>query len=95
MTAYVVVHAKVKDAEKLAAYAKAAGVTVADHGGEFKVRAPILDVLAGQADYDRFVMIEFPDAAAARAWYNCPAYQALIPNRNEAADMLFTLAETP
>jgi len=93
MTAFVVVHAKIKDQEKLGVYAKAAGQTVTEHGGKFTTRAPILETLAGDAHYDRFVLIEFPDSNSARNWYQSAAYQALIPNRNEAADMLFTLAE--
>jgi uncharacterized protein (DUF1330 family) len=38
-------------------------------------------------------LIKFPDINAARTWYNDPAYQALIANRYEGADMLFTLSE--
>ena len=94
MTAYVAVHAKIKDPEKLAVYAKGAGATVAEHGGKFIVRAPILETLTGAGDFDRFVLIEFPDADSARAWYQSAAYQALIPNRNEGADMLFSLSES-
>lgn len=95
MTAYVAVHAKVKDPEKLAVYAKAAGSTIADHGGKFAFRAPIAEFMTGQADYDRLVLIEFPDAETARTWYQSDAYQALIAIRDEGADMLFTLAEAP
>lgn len=94
MTAHVVVYAKIKDPEKLAAYSKAAGATVAEHGGTFIMRAPVLETLTGVGDFDRFVLIEFPDPGSARDWYNSAAYQALIPNRDEAADMLFTLAES-
>lgn len=94
MTAYVAVHAKIKDQEKLGVYAKAAGQTLAAHGGKFTTRAPILETLAGDARYDVFVLIEFPDADAARTWYQSAEYQALIPNRDEAADMLFSLAES-
>ena len=93
MTAYVVVHAKVKNPEKLATYAKAAGDTIADHGGKFTVRATIVGFMTGDADYDRMVLIEFPDVDTVRTWYESTAYQALIPIRDEAADMLFTLAE--
>jgi uncharacterized protein (DUF1330 family) len=93
MTAYVVVHAKIRDQEKLAAYSDAAGETIAAHGGKFVIRAPVLETLTGEGNYNRFVLIEFPDAATARHWYDSDAYQALIKNRDEAADMFFTLAE--
>ncbi|MDA1099020.1 MAG: DUF1330 domain-containing protein [Proteobacteria bacterium] len=95
MTAYVAVHAKIKDPEKLAIYAQSAGATVAAHGGEFGIRAAIVETLTGPDGYNRFVMIQFPDADAARTWYNSAEYQALIPNRDAAADMLFTLSEAP
>ena len=35
----------------------------------------------------------FPDGAALRAWYNSPDYQALVPLRDEAADMVFIAAD--
>jgi uncharacterized protein (DUF1330 family) len=72
----------------------AAVTTVADHGGKFTVRATILDTLAGAGDFDRFVLIEFPEADSARARYQNAAYQALIANRDETVEMLFSLAET-
>ena len=62
--------------------------------GQILVRAPILETLTGAANYDVFVLIKFPDADSARTWYQSAEYQALIPNRDAAADMLFTLAET-
>lgn len=93
MTAYVVVYAKIKDPEKLARYSKAASETIDAHGGAFSIRSSIQQVLTGMADYDRFVLIEFPDTASARRWYDSAEYQALIPLRDEAADMLFTLAK--
>ena len=34
---------------------------------------------------DGMVMVEFPDAAAAKAWYQSPAYQAAIPLRQKGA----------
>ena len=95
MVAYVVVQAKVKNPEKLAEYAKAAGDTVAAHGGRISVCASVLETMTGEADFDRFILLEFPDADTARGWYQSADYQALIPNRDEAADMLFTLAEMP
>ena len=93
MAAYVIAQVKVKDPEKLAAYSQAAGPTVAEFGGKLIVRAPALEVLSGDVDYDRCVIMEFGDAASARAWYNSEAYQALVPLRSQGADVVFTLAE--
>ena len=35
---------------------------------------------------DGVVLLEFPDVAAAKAWYESPAYQAALPHRMQAAD---------
>lgn len=43
-----------------------------------------LEALEGDAP-DGVVLLEFPDAASARAWYNSDAYQAAIPLRQQAA----------
>ena len=36
-------------------------------------------------DADGVVLLQFPDMAAARAWYDSPEYQAAIPERMQAA----------
>ncbi|MEM7426267.1 MAG: DUF1330 domain-containing protein [Pseudomonadota bacterium] len=93
MPAYVVVEVTVKNAEKLQEYSAAAGPTVVAHGGVFNLRAAVVETLTGQADFSRFVLIEFPDVQTAQGWYNSPEYQALIPLRDEGADMVFVLTE--
>lgn len=90
MTAYVVVHATVKSAEKMAEYGAAAGPTLAAFGGELVSRGPS-EVLAGSNAHGLMVVLKFPDRAAAKAWYNSPAYQAAIPTRLEAIDSVFIL----
>lgn len=95
MVAYVVVHANIKNPEKFAEYGKAAGPIVVAHGGAFSLRALVHETLDGDGVYNRFAVIEFPDIEAARTWFHSPKYQALIPLRNEGADVLFTLAEPP
>lgn len=93
MATYVIAQARTKDAEKLAAYGQAAGPTIAEHGGEMVMRAPVVEVLCGNTDFERFLMIKFENADTARAWHNSDAYQALIPLRNEGADISLILIE--
>ena len=95
MGAFVVVHVEVKDPEKFKAYGDSARGTVADHGGEFILRGKVADVLHGEHARKNAVVIRFPDQAAAKGWYDSPEYQALIPNRNEAADMVFISFDEP
>lgn len=94
MPAYVIVQLNVKNPEKMAENKKGASPTVEAHGGSFTLRGTVQETLAGDAQFNRCVKIEFPDADAARGWYNSAEYQALIPTRDEAADALFTLVET-
>ncbi len=45
-------------------------------------------VLAGRHQHTDTVVIRFPDATAVASWYDSPAYQALIPLREQAADLV-------
>jgi len=93
MPAHVAVTIRVKDRDKLSEYASKAPDTVAAHGGKFMMRAPVTEVLSGNAHYNVFALILFPDADTARTWYNSREYQDLIPVREEGAEMIFTLME--
>lgn len=93
MSSYLIVHATVKDPDKLKQYGAAASEIVRAHGGEFVTRAQVTDVLVGSHDHKVCVLIKFPDGAALKAWYNSPDYQALAPLRDEAADMVFIAAD--
>jgi uncharacterized protein (DUF1330 family) len=42
----------------------------------------------------QIVVIRFPNLAAANGWFMSDAYQALIPLREQAADVLLTSYET-
>lgn len=95
MNAIIVVQAKGKDAEKLAAYSQAALPIVAAHQGELFLRAPVVEVMSGESDFEKVILLKFPSVDAARNWYNSEEYQALIPLREEGADMVFTLLEVP
>jgi uncharacterized protein (DUF1330 family) len=64
--------AKIKNSEKLAEYSHAAGLISAQYGGKFTTRAPIIESQTQNAEFDRFVMIEFPNLDAPLTWYNSP-----------------------
>lgn len=89
MSAYVIVHATIKDPAKMKTYAVDSAETLAPFGGEFVFRGDVAQVLTGAHDHQRAAVLRFPDQAAVKSWYSSPAYQALIPNRDEAADMVF------
>jgi len=50
-------------------------------------------VLSGAHQYSDTVAIRFPDANAIVGWYGSPAYQALIPLREQAAEVVLIAYE--
>lgn len=74
MAAYVVVDVVVKDSVRYDDYRKRVMVTLELYGEKFLVRGGKVETLEGTWKPQRFVIVEFPDAAAARAWWNSEAY---------------------
>jgi uncharacterized protein (DUF1330 family) len=76
---------QVKDPEKLKVYVSQVGATMAPHGGKMVARGKVAKHLSGEVKHQIEAMFEFPSADAIDTWYQSDAYQALIPNRDEAA----------
>ena len=94
MSACVIGHITVKDEEKWAQYRAQVPATLTPWGGELLFRGQLRSILAGQHGHTDTVIIRFPDPAAVDGWFNSPAYQALIPLREQAAAIdLLTCAD--
>ncbi|MEM8803675.1 MAG: DUF1330 domain-containing protein [Pseudomonadota bacterium] len=93
MTALLVARFDVKNAEKMEAYADAAGPTVAAYGGEFVAMGENVGALVGEDDKQSVAMVRFPDVTTAKAWFAFPEYIACKHLREDAAEMQFTLYE--
>jgi uncharacterized protein (DUF1330 family) len=94
MPAYMIaLNRSVHDRERLEAYWKAAGPTFEGWGAKFlSVYTPLTPLeLLGQLE--GVVLIEFPDLAAARGWYESPAYQNARQHRQGAADTEFFIID--
>ena len=84
MSAYILVEATVTDGEKMTPYMEQVEQTVTNHGGKYLVRTPDAEVIEGNiGQHPVKVVLEFPDMAAAKTWYNSPEYQAILPFRTE------------
>jgi uncharacterized protein (DUF1330 family) len=90
MSSYIVVEGDVRDKEALARYGTHATALIKQFGGEIVAFGP-WEVLYGEAAYHNGMIIRFPDKVTALAWYNAPAYQALLEIRNAALDCRFRL----
>ena len=86
-------HITVKDAAKWAEYRRQVPATLAPWGAELVFRGNRLVVLAGEHQHTDVVVIRFPDRKAIDGWHSSAAYQALIPLRQQAADVVLLAYE--
>lgn len=93
MPTYFVVNATITDPELLAEYLAAAPSTFAGHGLEVLVATNDAQTIEGQPAGPRVVVLRFPDDDAFRAWYDSPAYQAILGMRTSSTDGFAVLAD--
>jgi uncharacterized protein (DUF1330 family) len=94
MPAYVIADVRdAWDAEALAEYRRRNTDAVAHHGGRFIARGGEIALLEGEWDTRRIVVIEFPDMAAARGWYDSEEYAPLKALRRGASTTNIILVE--
>ena len=60
--------------------------TVAAFDGDYQVRTSDVTPIEGDWAHQRMVVLKFPDAEQARAWYDSPAYRPLRDLRQRSAD---------
>jgi uncharacterized protein (DUF1330 family) len=72
--AYVVVSVDVHEADRYADYIEQAPESIARHGGRYLARGGRTEVLEGDWDPKRFVILEFPRFEDAKAWWTSEEY---------------------
>lgn len=92
-SAFVIGSIRVKDAAKWAQYRASVPATLAPWRGELLLRGRRTRVLSGETAHTDTVVIRFPDTAAVEGWYRSDAYAALIPLREQAAEVLLVSYE--
>ncbi|CAO3422248.1 DUF1330 domain-containing protein [Azospirillum doebereinerae] len=86
MPAYVIADVKVTDTATYENYKALSPNAVASNGGRFLSRGGETAVMEGTWQPNRVVILEFPDMAAARAFYDSPEYREARAARAGAAD---------
>jgi uncharacterized protein (DUF1330 family) len=81
MPAYVVGDISITDPAAFGAHVPAALATIARHGGRVVAGGNKIELLDGDPMPERIVIIEFPDAEAARRWYRSDDYQKALKIR--------------
>ena len=97
MPAYMIVTAKIADRDAfIAGYGAAAGALVEQFGGKYVLRAPGAELLEGSfGNGASMVISEWPDKAAAHAFWNSPDYAEVKKLREHIADCQVLLTEAP
>jgi uncharacterized protein (DUF1330 family) len=89
----LVVDITVKDPGQFEAYGAKAGPILTGHKATLLFRATNPTAFAGTQSHKALIGFRFPSKAAIKDFYNSPDYQALIPLRTAAADVVFTAYE--
>ena len=92
MAAYWVVRVNVLDAEKLKAYAPLAAAAVEVHGGRYLARGGAHETTEG-SDYERNVVVCWPDMSTAQTAYHSPEYQEARNVLADGAERLFVIVD--
>jgi len=85
MTAYLIAMMDVDDGAAYEEYREKVPAMIAKHGGDYVVRGGVADVVEGTWPAGRIVVLEFPDYAAAQAFFADPEYQPIAAIRHRTA----------
>lgn len=91
--AYFVGQITVTNEEKWAKYRSQVPATLAPWHAEILFRGKQATTQSQGSPHPDIVVVRFPSLADAQGWHESAAYQALIPLREEAADVVGTLYE--
>ena len=92
-SAYILANVDVTDAQQYEQYKKLSSHAMQVHGAEVCVRGGKTTVLEGDWSPHRVVLLKFPTAEAARAFYDSPEYTAAKNARQGAAVMRMVLID--
>ena len=93
MASFLVGHITVKDDELWQKYVSGVRESLLPFDSKVIFRGKLASVLAGKHDHDLVVVIEFPDQSTLDNWYSSEKYQALIPLRDKAANVVIMAYE--
>lgn len=90
MLAYILVDIEVHNMEKYREYLNQITPTVFACGGRYLARGGTPQVISGNWQPKRLVIIEFPDLETAQHWVSCEEYAPIhaLRNQNASANMI-------
>ena len=93
MSAYIIVEVDVKDPVRYEDYKKLTPASISAYGGRFIVRGGKAELIEGNQEPNRIVVLEFESAGKAKAWWNSPEYSEAKKLRHATADSRMILVE--
>ncbi len=93
MSGYILAMIDVTDMEQYKKYTKLTPAIIDQYGGRYLTRGGRTNVLEGNMEQRRMVLLEFPTYEDAQAFYNSPEYQSAMKLREGAADGVFIALE--
>jgi uncharacterized protein (DUF1330 family) len=93
MPTYIIAEIKITDPVAYAEYRPLAAASIARFSGRFIVRGGKVDLLEGEPQPERIVVIEFPNADTALRWYRSDEYQTALKIRQAASHGRVMLVE--
>ncbi|TGN40843.1 DUF1330 domain-containing protein [Klebsiella oxytoca] len=84
--AYFIAEFQLTDPEGIKPYSQKVESTFKPFSGRFIVRGGNMNVREGFGAQGRLIIIKFNSLAQANAWYDSPAYQAIIPIRQHSGN---------
>jgi uncharacterized protein (DUF1330 family) len=94
MAAYFIAQYVVNDPALYQEYAAGAGPTMAAAGGELVSFDVAAETIEGNPPGPQTVIIKFEDTAAAKAWYESEAYQAVLGKRLAATEGFAVISQS-
>ncbi|HEY0857362.1 MAG TPA: DUF1330 domain-containing protein [Albitalea sp.] len=92
-SAYIIANVRVTDPVQYEEYKKFSTRAMQAHGAEPCVRGGAVQVLEGDWQPDRVVVLKFPSVEQARRFYDSPEYKQARDAREGAAVMRMVLVE--
>jgi uncharacterized protein (DUF1330 family) len=91
MAAYVVVNIQITDAERDPEFHDRIAETIARYAGKYLVSGGKVDVLEGDWEPQRLVILEFESVERCYEWYNSLEYPLLSQQHHEVAYTQFVI----
>ena len=85
MAAYVILDITVNDPAKYEDYKKLAPPAIESYGGKYLARGGALEILEGDWQPNRVVILEFQSIEMAKKWINSPEYSDAKALRHQTA----------